>query len=346
MPMYKPGDVIDDKLRVERTIDRGGMGIVYEVTHLGLDKTFALKTLVPEALGNPSVARRFLRESRAAAQLKGPHVCRVEETGTFSDGNKYLLMEYLDGRSVSKILKDEGPFAPSEAARILLEASEAIAEAHQFGIIHRDVKPDNLFLAKHAGGSGGTTVKVFDFGISKMERGSFETAASEVFGTPHYMSPEQLTSSKDVDARSDVWSLGVCLFELLTGELPWHAEHSLVLATKIMTEPPRSAHTLRPDLKPALVRVIETALQRDPAKRFQTAAEFGAALAPFVTPTQTGARTSGGRHAQTWMFGAGIVAALVGLWLVYSAQKLPRRSSAPGISSPAATQAAPPPRPG
>lgn len=334
MHNYKPGDVIDDKFRIVRTIGRGGMGVVHEVTYLEHKKNFALKTLIPEAASNAAVASRFLRESRAAAKLRSRHICHIADTGKFTDGNKYLLMELLDGKSVAQLLKEDGPFEPARAAEILVEACDAIAEAHSLGIIHRDLKPEHLFIAKQSDGT--YMVKVVDFGISKMERGSFETAASDVIGTPSYMSPEQLTSSRDVDARSDVWSLGVCLFELLTGELPWQAANSLVLATKIMTEPPRSAHSLRPELKPGLVEVIERALRRDQAKRFQSAKEFAEALAPFA-PRRKNRNASG--HPRTWMVGAGIALALVGLALVYSARKQPPRS--PSASPPAVTTARP-----
>ncbi|MFO0663981.1 MAG: serine/threonine-protein kinase [Polyangiaceae bacterium] len=333
MPKYNPGDVIDDRYRVVRVIGRGGVGIVHEVTSLATGKNFALKTLIPEAEDNKVVARRFLQEARAAAKLKNPHVCLIEDTGTFSDGTKFLLMELLAGRSVSQILKEDGYYPTERAAHILIEASRAIEEAHSVGIIHRDVKPDNLFVA--AGEDGTPHVKVVDFGISKMERGSFETAASDVFGTPSYMSPEQLTSSRDVDARSDVWSLGVCLFELLTGELPWEGKNALILATKIMTEPPRSALSLRPDLPKGVAAIIERSLERDPAKRFQTARAFGEALMPFAPvapepePVKAPPSKAESTNSRSLMIVVGLVLALAGLWLFYSAQKSPPETTSP-----------------
>lgn len=281
MATYNPGDIIDSKFRVVRLIGRGGMGEVHEVVHLGLEKSYALKTLLPDAAANAGVAERFLQEGRAAARLRSVHVCIVVDAGTFADGSKYLLMELMHGSSVAQALSNEGPLSVARAADILIEACEALSEAHGVGIVHRDLKPDNLFITRQP--DGAELVKVLDFGISKMPTAAVHTSASDVFGTPYYMSPEQLVASRDVDCRSDIWSLGVCLFELLTAHRPWDAEEPIALATKIMTEPPAAIEGLRPDVPVELAAVVRRCLERDAAKRFATARDFARALAPFAT---------------------------------------------------------------
>ncbi|MFO0666632.1 MAG: WD40 repeat domain-containing serine/threonine protein kinase [Polyangiaceae bacterium] len=281
MTKYHSGDIIDDKFRVVRLIGRGGMGEVHEIVHLGLEKTYALKTLLADAAANTTVAERFLQEGRAAARLHSPHVCIVVDAGSFSDGSKYLLMELLQGRSLGQVLRHDGALTLERAADVLIEACDALSEAHNVGIVHRDLKPDNLFLARQPGGA--EVVKVLDFGISKMPRGALLTTGSDVFGTPYYMSPEQLVASRDVDARSDVWSLGVCLFELLTNQRPWDADEPISLATKIMTEPPRPIESLLADAPAQLVSLLQRCLERDVSKRCPTAQAFAEGLTPFAS---------------------------------------------------------------
>src|SRR5215475_11667882 len=194
-------------------LGQGGMGVVVQATHLQLGQRVAIKFILPEVLHNPEVRGRFLREAQAAAQLKSAHVARVVDIGTLDTGSPYIVMEYLDGEDLASILRRSGPIPIATASAWVLEACEALAEAHSLGIIHRDLKPANLFLAYGAGGL--QSIKVFDFGISKVTTtagGVMEpslTRTMSVLGSPSYASPEQLRATKSVDRRADIWALGV-----------------------------------------------------------------------------------------------------------------------------------------
>ncbi len=282
---FSVGDVIAGKYRVDKVLGAGGMGLVLAGYHVALDQRVAIKVLKPQALDNPEYVTRFGREARAAAKLRGEHVARVLDVGHLEGGLPYMVLEYLHGKDLSQIVKERGTLSVTETADYVLQACEAIAEAHRAGIVHRDLKPANLFVTKRHDGS--TIVKVLDFGISKMARqedsGPSEnlTQTQTMIGSPHYMSPEQLKSARTVDARSDVWSLGGVLFKLLTGEPAFSGDSTAELCVAILMGEPRSMRELRPDVPEEMERVVLKCLAKDPEHRFQSVGELAAALAPF-----------------------------------------------------------------
>src|ERR1700722_8772202 len=283
----REGDLLAGKYRVERVLGAGGMGIVVAARHIELEQLVAIKFVRDEAIGSEDAVQRFLREARAAVKLKSEHVARVLDVGKLESGAPYMVMEYLEGSDLGKVLTDFGPSSVDAAADWILQACEAVAEAHAAGIVHRDLKPENLFLARTVG--GGQKIKVLDFGVSKAMGGasgemSGLTRTRAMLGSPLYMAPEQMRSSRDVDARADIWALGVVLFQLLTNRFPFEAETMPELCLKVVTEPPMALATIRPEVPVGIVGVIERCLEKDPAKRFANAAELASALEPFVQP--------------------------------------------------------------
>jgi len=280
----RAGDVLARKYRVERVLGVGGMGVVVAATHLQLSQRVALKFLLPAALANPGVVARFAREARAAAQIRSEHVARVLDVAELESGLPYMVMEYLEGRDLAQELEARGPLPVEEAVGHVLQACEAIAEAHAVGIVHRDLKPANLFLTRRADGS--PTIKVLDFGISKSPIGPEGdlTRTQGVMGSPYYMSPEQMTSSRDVDARTDIWALGVILYELLTGRCPFQAETMPQLVAAILGSPPAPLAVLRHDLPVGLSPVVLRCLEKARDARATNVAELCAELEPFAAP--------------------------------------------------------------
>jgi serine/threonine-protein kinase len=283
------GDVLAGKYRVERVLGMGGMGVVVAARHIQLDERVALKFLLPQFVENREVVARFAREGRAAAKIRSEHVARVTDVGMLETGSPYLVMECLEGTDLSALVARQGPLAEADAVEYVLQACEALAEAHALGIVHRDLKPANLFLTRRADGSA--AAKVLDFGISKVtspggggqsDTGMTQTTSS--LGSPIYMSPEQMTSAKSVDARSDIWGLGVVLFELLSGDVPFQGESFAHLCVLIATAAPLSLRSLRPRVSLGLEAVILRCLQKDRADRFTDVAELAAALGPFGPP--------------------------------------------------------------
>ena len=274
------------KYRVERVLGAGGMGVVVAARHVELDQLVAIKFVRDEALASDDAVQRFLREARAAVKLKSEHVARVLDVGKLESGAPYMVMEFLEGSDLGKILEERGPLPLDAASDWILQACEAVAEAHATGIVHRDLKPENLFLARTVG--GGQKIKVLDFGVSKAIGGGSDmsglTRTRAMLGSPLYMAPEQMRSSRDVDPRADVWALGVVLFQLLTHRWPFEAETMPELCLKVVTEAPMPLGTLRPDIPPGIGAVIERCLEKDPTKRFANAAELASALEPFVPP--------------------------------------------------------------
>jgi serine/threonine-protein kinase len=274
---YPPGTVLLDKYRVESVIGRGGMAIVLRATHLQLGEEVALKILSP-TVATPDVIARFLREAQALVRLRGEHVARVFDVGRLPDGAPYTVMEYLRGVDLAGELSRCGALAPGLAVDYVLQACEALAEAHARGVVHRDIKPSNLFLTARPDGT--PLIKVLDFGISKTPAGTAPlTQTDMVMGTPGYMSPEQMKAARDVDARSDIWSLGIVLYECLSGRSPFQAEAFSAVVLKAATEPPPPLDLRLPR---GLQDVVLRCLEKDRAARFASMAALAAALAPFA----------------------------------------------------------------
>ena len=276
------GQVIDGKYRVERILGTGGMGVVVAATHLELGQPVAIKFLLAEGVGRPDVAARFIREARAAASIRGEHVARVIDVGRLENGAPYIVMEYLEGRDLEHLLRG-GPLPIEDSVDYVIQACDAMAEAHRLGIVHRDLKPANLFLTQAPDGS--PVVKVLDFGISKTSIDSAQQALTNpaaLMGSPLYMSPEQMRSAREVDHRTDIWSLGAVLYELLAGSPPFTADSVPALIASIMSDTPRSLRNLRADLPDALIGIVMRCLEKDRASRFNDVGELAGALSPFA----------------------------------------------------------------
>jgi serine/threonine protein kinase len=278
-----PGTVLLGKYRVERVVGQGGMGVVVQATHLGLDERVAIKFLRADIAQVDGAMARFLREAQAAAKLKSEHVARVMDVGTFDWGAPYMVMEFLDGIDLGVMLSQHGRLDPALVAELMLQTCAALAEAHAHGIIHRDIKPENLFITWR--GDGSPLVKLVDFGISKAVMGVDVrlTQTQSVLGTPAYMSPEQMRSARLVDPRSDQWSIGVVLYELVAGRLPFQAESFSELVVQVVSDPPAP---LPPDVPPALAAVIARCLAKSVDERYPSVAELGRALVPLVRDTR------------------------------------------------------------
>ena len=279
----KEGDVIAGKYQVEKVLGKGGMGVVVAARHTSLRQHVAVKFLLPKALTLPGAAERFLREARAAVAIRSEHVARVIDVGELESGAPYMVMEYLTGTDFGQVLKTRGTLPLKEAVDYVLQACEALAEAHALGVVHRDLKPGNLFLTTRADGS--PLVKVLDFGLSKATKpGEDEhslTAPDVIVGSPHYMSPEQLRSLKQVDARSDVWALGVILYQLLSGRRPFESDSLVGTCARIAAEPPTPLRERKPDVPAELETIIGRCLEKDREKRLQTVADLARLLAPY-----------------------------------------------------------------
>jgi eukaryotic-like serine/threonine-protein kinase len=283
MDLVREGDVLAGKYRIERVLGQGGMGVVVAAQHVQLAQRVALKFLLPEACSHGEAVARFLREARAAVQIQSEHVARVSDVGQLDNGAPYMVMEFLHGSDLGATLAARGPLPVLEAVDYVLQAMEAVAEAHSIGIVHRDLKPANLFLTRRRDGSA--LVKVLDFGISKAtqgEAGLSLTSTSAVMGSPFYMSPEQVRSAKDVDARADIWALGVILHELLAGAPPFSADTASALFAAIIADPPAPVRERRPDVPAALEAVLARCFEKDRNRRYANVAELAAALEPFA----------------------------------------------------------------
>ncbi len=277
------GDVVAGKYRLERLLGAGGMGMVFSANHLELERLVAVKFVHAAISENPEISARFLREARAVVKIESEHVAKVLDVGNLDDGTPYMVMEYLDGQDLSDC--GEGvPFQIPDAVDYVIQTCSAMLEAHAMGIVHRDLKPANLFLTYRRDGT--PLVKVLDFGISKWNEPEPSAAAltnpSVLMGSPAYMSPEQLRSARDVDHRTDIWSLGTILYELLAARPAFDAESLPLLMTAIMRDGPPPLRSLRPDVDEELERVILRCLDKDPAARYQSMAEFASALAPWA----------------------------------------------------------------
>ncbi|WP_438016902.1 protein kinase [Sorangium sp. So ce315] len=285
------GTVIAGKYRVDRLLAKGAMGAVVAATHVELAERRAIKLLLPATAADPEMCARFLREARIAARLRSEHAVKVHEVGRFEGGLPFMVMELLAGRDLRVLRKKRGPLPVEEATLYVIQACDALAEAHALGLVHRDVKPANLFLTRARDGS--PRIKVLDFGVSKVSvlgaaslgLGEMQTSTGQMLGTPHYMPPEQMRGQRDVDARADIWAIGSLLYVLLTGRYPMHARSvetvSLVLGGTFVPPPPSQ---VRRGLTPAIDPVILRCLERDRDRRWPDVAALVLALRPFAPP--------------------------------------------------------------
>ncbi|MCU0694028.1 MAG: serine/threonine protein kinase, partial [Polyangiaceae bacterium] len=282
----REGQVFAGKYRVERVIGAGGMGVVVSAEHIELHQRVALKFLKPEAAKKPDLVERFLREARAATRIRSEHVVRVLDVGRLDDGLPFLVMEFLEGVDLGERLQRGGALPVPDAVESILHACEALAIAHAQGIVHRDIKPANLFQARRPDGT--PLIKLVDFGISKaaltgpLGEELALTGSQSVVGSPLYMSPEAMRSARRIDPRSDIWSLGVVLYELLTAELAFTGESIAEVCVAVMHTEPASLRLISPSIPDGLDSVVRRCLAKKPDDRFQTTADLAEGLLPFA----------------------------------------------------------------
>ena len=283
MQAPKPGEILLGKYRVEEIIGVGGMGRVVKAGHMYLQQPVAIKILLPEMADSQSTVARFLREAQATVRLRSEHIARVMDVGTMPDGSPFMVMEYLEGHDLNQILRHHGPQEPRAVVDLILQACEGMAEAHAQGIIHRDIKPSNFFITRRPDGS--SLLKILDFGISKTPAELSElTGAQTVVGTPTYMAPEQMVSARSTDPRSDIWSIGVVMYQLLSGRPPFEAENYAQLVLKVGTAPPGP---LQVGIPPGMQDIVFRCLEKDPNRRIQSVGELARMLAPYASDPMT-----------------------------------------------------------
>jgi serine/threonine protein kinase len=273
------GETLLGKYRVEEVIGIGGMGRVVRATHLYLNQPVAIKILLPNMAESSSTVQRFLREAQATVKLRSEHIARVMDVGTLPDNTPFMVMEFLEGYDLNQILRHHGPQMPMAVVDLMVQACEGMAEAHALGIIHRDIKPSNFFITRRPDGSN--LLKILDFGISKTPAELTElTGTQTVIGTPTYMAPEQMRTARSTDPRSDVWSMGVVMYQMLAGRPPFEAETYAELVLKVGVEPPTPLHV---QLPPGLGQVIFSCLEKDPRNRMQSVGDLARSLAPYAS---------------------------------------------------------------
>lgn len=273
--MITPGTLLGGKYLVERTLGEGGMGIVVAAKHVQLGHRVAIKMMIGDAVRNADALARFEREARAAAELSSEHVARVTDVGHFENGMPYMVMEYLEGEDLAVRIQRQGVLAVGDVIRMFIQACIGLGDAHEHGIIHRDIKPSNLFLSTRRGGR--VILKVLDFGIAKanLETSDHQlTRTSAIMGSPQYMSPEQLRDAKNVDARTDIWSLGASMYEAMTGVPAFPAETLAELHVKILMEPPTHTFDHRSEIPLELDSIVMRCLAKQPAQRFRSMQEL------------------------------------------------------------------------
>jgi len=272
------GQVVADRYHIIKKLGEGGMGAVYLGEHVKMGRKSAIKVMNPGMAADPDAISRFNREASNASRISHPNVCQIYDFGETPDGVIYLAMEFIEGAALTDLIEKEGALPPVRAARILKQAADALASAHDLGIVHRDLKPDNIMIVQAKDGSD--IVKVVDFGIAKAvagdEAGQKVTKTGLVVGTPEYMSPEQLSGDK-LDGRSDIYSLGLVFYRMLTGVLPFQADSAQETMIKRLTDEPMALEAARPDIvfPPALQAVLDKALARLPSERYANATQFG-----------------------------------------------------------------------
>ncbi len=373
--MIAVGDVVGGRFRIDSILGTGGMGVVVAATHLELGHRVAIKFLRDEMAGNPTIVDRFLREARAVVHLRTEHVCRVTDVGRTSDGAPYIVMELLEGVDLQHVVARQ-PLPPPLAVSYVVQTCVALAEAHAAGIIHRDLKPANLFVTRRLDGT--PLVKVLDFGIAKAlaDTGAHLTHTQGAMGSPGYMSPEQLQSARDVDIRTDIWALGVTLYQLLSARLPFTGTTPAEIAVRVATDPPAPL-----DVEPRLRAIVMRCLEKPQDRRYPDVAALAAELAPcgdpatatlvptiralarrpgaYATPMPSGPQQTGATMAtavpltaararrRRWPIAAGVLAALVAGGIALAMLPADKPVAAPRDAPPvnvasAAIDAAPP----
>jgi len=289
------GETLAGKYLIEQLIKSGGMGSVYRGKHILMDKRVAIKVLRPSLAVDDAVVARFSREATAASRISHPHAVSVTDFGESENGVVFLVMEYLDGQTLKEVIKSDGPMTLARTTEIIRQVAGALDAAHEQGVIHRDLKSDNIMLSKT---NGGEWAKVLDFGIAKIQqpeggRDIDITAANLVIGTPQYMSPEQCSQSGPIDARSDVYSLGIIVYEMLAGRVPFTGESPTVIMMKQVQDEPPVITEARPDVPVAVAQIISRALAKTPADRFQSAGALSQALADVAAVSEEAAVLAG-----------------------------------------------------
>lgn len=284
----QPGMVIRNKYEIQERIGSGGMATVYRARHLVFNEPRAIKVVSSRLVEDESFLKRFRNEAVVTRKLQHPNAVRVEDMDTMEDGRPFIVMELVEGQSLRKIIEEQGPLAPARALEITRQVASALGAAHAIGIVHRDIKPDNIVIMTH---DGKDTVKVLDFGIAKLrDTGGADTAnytatqTGMLIGTPQYISPEQASgkSGEQLDGRSDIYSLGIVLYQMLTGRLPFESDTPMGIVMQHMQTPPPLPETVRPDVKlgAPTTQLLLKCLEKDPAKRFQMAQELVASIPP------------------------------------------------------------------
>jgi eukaryotic-like serine/threonine-protein kinase len=308
--MLSTGEIIDGKYRIVRLLGEGGMGAVYEGENTRIHRRVAIKVLHANVAAQGEAVARFEREAQAAGRIGSDHIVEVLDLGALASGDRYLVMEYMDGEGLGERIKQRGRLTPQELQPIAHQLLIGLSAAHGAGIIHRDLKPDNVFLLKSRGGHA-DFVKLLDFGISKFNQlsgdsGFSMTRTGAVMGTPYYMAPEQAKGARDLDHRVDLYAVGVILYEALTGQVPFNGDTFNELLFKIVLEEPRPLVVVVPTIDPGFAAIVTKAMARDPALRFQTAREFQEALEQWgagrgpelATAMRLPQQSASGVHAQ------------------------------------------------
>ncbi len=297
------GKVIEGRYEIESVLGEGGMGSVYAVRHRALDKRFAMKVMRSDLAKQGELAARFIQEARATAAIGHPNIVQITDFGELPTGAPYFVMELLDGTPLSKLIRKGGPLPAALAVKVLLQTASALSAAHAAGVIHRDLKPDNIHITQNG------TIKILDFGVAKMAGAGRLTRTGMVFGTPHYMSPEQ-ASGTDVDHRADMYALGIIMYEMFTGKVPFEADSYMGVLTKHMfmvPEPPSRVHESARELG-ALEDVTLRCLEKRPEERYasmdelihevQSIAHFNGDRLEIVRPSSYFAKKKSGRPSE------------------------------------------------